>query len=121
VYAIGDIARIAGRDGAPLPGLAPVAMQQGRYVARRILGRIPADRPFRYVNKGQLAVIGRNQAVADFGRLRMAGFPAWMVWAFVHILYLIEYDNKILVLVQWAFNYLTRKRGARLITGAMDG
>ena len=121
IYAIGDIAHAAGADGKPLPGLAPVAMQQGRYVARRILGRIPADRPFRYANKGQLAVIGRNQAVADFGRLRLAGFPAWIVWVFVHIMYLIEYDNRVLVLVQWAFNYVTRKRGARLITRAVDG
>ena len=121
VYVIGDLAHAAGADGAPLPGVAPVAMQQGRYVARRILGRIPADRPFRYVNKGQLAVIGRNQAVADFGRVRVAGFPAWLVWVFVHIMYLIEFDHRVLVLVQWAFNYVTRKRGARLITGAMDG
>jgi NADH dehydrogenase len=96
-------------------------MQQGRYVARRILGRIPPGRPFRYRNKGQLAVIGRNQAVADFGRLRFAGFPAWIVWVFVHIMYLVEYDNRVLVLVQWAFDYLTRKRGARLITGVTDG
>jgi NADH dehydrogenase len=121
VYVIGDLAHAPGADGRPLPGLAPVAMQQGRYVARRILGRIPPGRPFRYRNKGQLAVIGRNQAVADFGRLRFAGFPAWIVWVFVHIMYLVEYDNRVLVLVQWAFDYLTRKRGARLITGVTDG
>ncbi len=121
VYVIGDLARVPGPGGVPLPGVAPVAIQQGRYVARRILGRIPAQRPFRYFDMGQLAVIGRNRAVADFGRVRLSGFPAWIVWAFVHIMYLIEYDNKVLVMVQWAFNYLTRKRGARLITGSMDG
>jgi NADH dehydrogenase len=73
--------------------------------------------PFRYHNKGNLAVIGRNAAVVDFGKLRFSGFFAWLIWVFVHICYLIEYDNKVLVLVQWAWNYFTRKRGARLITG----
>lgn len=121
VFVIGDLAHAAGPGGSPLPGVAPVAMQQGRYVARRILGRIPPDRPFRYLNRGQLAVIGRNQAVADFGRARIAGFSAWLVWVFVHIMYIVEFDNRVLVLVQWAFNYVTRKRGARLITGTMDG
>jgi NADH dehydrogenase len=121
VYVIGDLAHAAGRGGHPLPGLAPVAMQQGEFVAKRLLGRIPADRPFRYRNKGQLAVVGRNRAVADFGRFRCTGFPAWIVWVFVHIMYLIEYDNKVVVLVQWAFNYVTRKRGARLITGTTAG
>ena len=121
VYVIGDLAHAECRNGKPLPALAPVAMQQGRFVARRILGRIPEDRPFRYHDKGQLAVIGRNHAVADFGRLRLAGFPAWILWVFVHILYIIEFDSRILVLLRWAFNYFTRKRGARLITGRLDG
>ncbi len=121
VFIAGDMARIDGPGGVPLPGLAPVAMQEGRYIARRILGRRGADQPFRYFNKGQLAVIGRNAAVADFGRVRFGGFPAWFLWLFVHIAYLIEYDNKILVLVNWAFSYFTRKRGARLITGGSDG
>ncbi len=116
VSVIGDLALAAGRTGRPLPALAPVAMQQGRFVARRILGREPAGAPFRYHNKGQLAVIGRNAAVCDLGRARFHGLPAWLVWVFVHIAYLIEYDNKILVLVQWAMSYVTRKRGARLIT-----
>jgi NADH dehydrogenase len=119
VFVIGDLAHAPGHDGNPLPGLAPVAMQQGEYVANRILGR--TNRPFRYRNKGQLAVIGRNRAVADFGRLRFTGFPAWIVWVFVHIMYLIEYDNKMVVLVQWGFNYVTRKRGALLITNTGDG
>ena len=114
VYVIGDLAHAAGAQGRPLPGVAPVAMQQGRYVARLILGR--EQGPFRYRDKGQLAVIGRHAAVCDLGRARLAGRPAWFLWLFVHIAYLIEYDNKILVLVQWAYNYFTRKRGARLIT-----
>ena len=114
VYVIGDLAHAIGPGGEPLPGLAPVAMQQGAYVARRILGRI--DGPFRYRDKGQLAVIGRNAAVCDLGAARFSGFPAWLLWLFVHIGYLIEFDNKVLVMVQWAFAYFTRKRGARLIT-----
>lgn len=116
VFVIGDLAHAPGRGGRPLPGLAPVAMQQGRYVAGRIAGRVPEGQPFRYRDKGQLAVIGRNAAVCDLGGFRMSGFVAWVVWAFVHIAYLIEYDHKILVMVQWAFAYFTRKRGARLIT-----
>jgi NADH dehydrogenase len=114
VYVIGDLAHAPGRDGLPLPGLAPVAMQQGAYAARRCLGR--AVGPFRYRDKGQLAVIGRNAAVCDLGTARFSGFPAWLLWLFVHIGYLIEFDNKVLVMVQWAFAYFTRKRGARLIT-----
>jgi NADH dehydrogenase len=114
VFVIGDLAHAVGRDGRPLPGVAPVAMQQGRYVARRILGRETG--PFRYRDKGQLAVIGRHAAVCDLPRARLSGHLAWFLWLFVHIAYLIEYDNKILVLVQWAFGYFTRKRGARLIT-----
>jgi NADH dehydrogenase len=114
VFVIGDLAHARGSDGQPLPGLAPVAMQQGRYVADRIRGKNRT--PFRYFNKGQLAVIGRNRAVCDFGWARMTGFFAWLLWVFVHIGYLIEFDNKLLVMVQWGFDYFTRKRGARLIT-----
>ena len=114
VYVIGDLAHVAGPDGKPLAGVAPVAMQEGAYVARRILGRVAG--PFRYRDKGQLAVIGRNAAVCDLGAARFSGFPAWLLWLFVHIGYLIEFDNKVLVMVQWAFAYFTRKRGARLIT-----
>jgi NADH dehydrogenase len=121
VFVIGDLALAVDRAGRPYPGLAPVAMQEGRFVARRILGREAAGRPFRYRDKGQLAVIGRNAAVCDLGRLRFWGLPAWLVWVFVHIAYLIEYDNKVLVLVQWAMSYVTRKRGARLITHADAG
>lgn len=116
VYVIGDLASVPGKDGDPLPGVAPVAMQQGRYVANRIMGKIPSAMPFRYNDKGSLAVIGRNAAVAAIGRFRISGVAAWFLWVFIHIAYLIEYDNRILVLTQWAINYFTRKRGARLIT-----
>ena len=94
-------------------------MQEGRYVAELIKGRLDGKetRPFRYADKGSLAVIGRNAAVADLGRIRLSGLPAWLIWAFVHISYLIEFDSKVLVLFQWAWNYFTRKRGVRLITG----
>ncbi len=95
-------------------------MQQGHYVARLIKKRLNGNSlpSFRYRNRGSLAVIGRHAAVADLGLLRFAGWPAWLAWLFVHIAYLIEYDNKLLVLIQWGWNYFTRKRGARLITGA---
>jgi NADH dehydrogenase len=116
IFVIGDLASVDGPDGRPLPGVATVAMQQGRYVSGRISGRIAADRPFRYRDRGSLAVIGRHAAVAVLGRFRFGGFLAWLLWVIVHIAYLIEYDNRILVLTQWAINYFTRKRGARLIT-----
>ena len=114
VFVVGDLAHARDRNGQPLPGMAPVAMQEGRYAADRIRGR--AGGPFRYRNRGQLAVIGRNRAVCDLGRARFTGFTAWLLWVFIHIGYLIEFDNKLLVMVQWGFNYFTRKRGARLIT-----
>jgi NADH dehydrogenase len=93
-------------------------MQQGRYVASAIEERFKgaSPPPFHYNDKGSLAVIGRNAAVAELGRLRFSGFLAWLLWVFIHIAYLIEFDNKLLVLFQWAWNYFTRKRGARLIT-----
>ncbi len=119
IFVIGDLANFSHQNGNPLPGVAPVAMQQGRYVADLIGLRLEKKNlpPFRYRNRGSLAVIGRHSGVADFGSLRFSGFPAWLIWLFVHIAYLIEYDNKLLVLFQWAWNYFTRKRGARLITG----
>ncbi len=116
IYVIGDLAAVTDDRGNPLPGVAPVAMQQGRYVARRILGRERAQRPFRYRNKGDLAVIGRNAAVANFGSVSFSGRFAWLTWVVVHIWYLIDFDNKMLVMMQWALNYITRKRGSRLIT-----
>lgn len=118
ICVVGDMALFTHQGERPLPGVAPVAMQQGRYVARRIEGKIKGTdmAPFHYVDRGSLAVIGRHAGVADLGFLKFWGWPAWLVWLFVHIAYLIEFDNKILVLTQWAWNYWTRKRGARLIT-----
>jgi NADH:ubiquinone reductase (H+-translocating) len=118
IFVIGDLTALE-QDGKLLPGVAPVAMQEGSYVGKAIRDRIGHrnTKPFRYHNKGNLAVIGRNAAVADLGFLHLSGFAAWVIWVFVHIRYLIEFDNKILVLTQWAWNYFTRKRGARLITG----
>ncbi|MFO1463820.1 MAG: NAD(P)/FAD-dependent oxidoreductase [bacterium] len=119
LFVIGDLALFTHQEGKALPGVAPVAMQQGRYVAQVVQDRMALrdSRPFRYRDKGSLAVIGRNAAVADLGFLKVNGFFAWLIWAFVHIRYLIEFDNKVLVLLQWAWNYFTRNRGARLITG----
>jgi NADH dehydrogenase len=119
IFVIGDLANFTHQGGKPLPGVAPVAIQQGRYVADLVKRRNRSGHraAFRYRSKGNLAVIGRHAAVADIGRFRVSGYPAWLTWVFVHIWHLIEFDNKILVMVQWATDYLTRKRGARLITG----
>ncbi|UCG23044.1 MAG: NAD(P)/FAD-dependent oxidoreductase, partial [Chloroflexota bacterium] len=119
IFVVGDLAHFEDQDGRPLPGVAQVAMQQGQYAAGLIQDRLRGSQrpPFRYKDKGNLAVIGRNAAVADLGFARFSGFPAWLIWVFIHIGYLIGFDNKLLVLTQWAWNYFTRKRGARLITG----
>jgi NADH dehydrogenase len=118
IHVIGDLANFAHQGGKPLPGVAPVAMQQGRYVARLIEKKLRGKpmAPFHYFNKGNLATIGRNRAVAEFGKLHLSGFPAWFVWVFVHLMYLVEFENRLLVLVEWVYNYITRNRGARLIT-----
>ncbi|HEY9606576.1 MAG TPA: NAD(P)/FAD-dependent oxidoreductase [Allocoleopsis sp.] len=120
IFVIGDLANFPHQyeDGKPLPGVAPVAMQQGEYVACLIKKRLKGAtlRPFHYTNYGSLAVIGRHAAVVDFGFVKFSGFLAWLVWTFVHIFFLIEFDNKLLVMIQWGWNYFTRKRGARLIT-----
>ena len=118
ICVIGDLAVFTHQTGRPLPGLAPVAMQQGRYVARRIVARQCGEtvKPFRFFDKGTLATIGRNKAVANFGRLHVSGFPAWFLWVFVHLMYLVEFESRLLVLVEWIYNYGTRNRGARLIT-----
>jgi NADH dehydrogenase len=123
IFVIGDLAHFAHQTGEPLPGLAPVAMAQGRYVAslikRRLRGRSVV--PFRYLDKGQLATIGRAAAVADFGRFRFSGYPAWLLWLFVHLMYLVEFENRVLVFFRWAWNYFTRHRGARLIAHRASG
>jgi NADH dehydrogenase len=120
VFAIGDMVRVADADGAvfQLPGLAPVAMQQGRYVARVVRERLRGDdsRPFRYVDKGNLATVGRSKAVAEIKGLRLSGFLAWATWLLVHLFYLIGFQNRLLVFLRWTFSFVTRGRGARLIT-----
>ena len=120
VFAIGDIAAfVPAGEEHPLPGLAPVAMQQGRYVARAIVARIDRHdvRPFRYVDKGIMATVGRSRAVAQSGGLKLSGFAAWMMWLVVHIWFLITFRNRLLVLFGWFYNYVLYARGARLITG----
>jgi NADH:ubiquinone reductase (H+-translocating) len=124
VFALGDMVRVEDGDGSPLalPGLAPVAIQQGAYVARaieeRLRGRTP--RPFRYRDKGNLATIGRSKAVADIGGLRVSGFVAWALWLLVHIVYLIGFENRLLVVARWTISFVTRGRGARLIVERSD-
>jgi NADH dehydrogenase len=119
IFAIGDLANFSHQTGQPLPGVAPVAMAQGRYVARAIQARLRGETlpAFHYFDKGTLATIGRNKAVAAFGKLQIAGPIAWFVWLFVHLMYLVEFDNRLIVLIEWVYDYITRNRGARLITG----
>jgi NADH:ubiquinone reductase (H+-translocating) len=119
VFALGDMVSVYGSNGipSPLPGVAPVAMQQGRYVARVIADRLEGRtrEPFRYRDKGNLATIGRSKAVADVKGVRLAGFPAWTIWLVVHLVYLIGFENRLLVLLRWSISFVTRNRGARLI------
>lgn len=118
VFVIGDTATIT-QKSKPLPGVAPVAMQEGRYVASLIMQRIAGKeqhRPFHYLNKGNLATVGRSYALVDLGPLKMTGFFAWVAWLVVHIFYLIGFRNRVVALFQWAWTYLTYHRGARLIT-----
>ena len=119
ILVVGDLAQIIQPNGKQVPGVAPAAMQMGRYAASRVRDMIAGrpSKPFTYFDKGSLAVIGRNAAVADLNVLKLSGLPAWLIWAFIHIHFLIEFGNKMIVSTQWAWNYLTRKRGARLITG----
>jgi NADH dehydrogenase len=120
VFALGDMVRVRGRDGSAvtLPGLAPVAMQQGRYAARAVRARLEdrAEPPFRYRDKGNLATIGRAAAVADVKGVKLSGFLAWMTWLVVHLFYLVGFQNRLLVFIRWAIGFATRGRGARLIT-----
>lgn len=117
VFVIGDIA-VAQQDGKELPGLAPVAMQQGKYVATLLRKRVAGQSvgPFRYHAHGKMATIGRAAAVADIGWLKFSGFPAWLAWLFVHLMFLVQFENRFLVFIQWAYNYITFSRSARLIT-----
>ena len=119
VFVIGDLALLAQDGGTPVPGVAQVAMQMGRHVAGMIRGDLRGEsrRPFRYRDKGNLATIGRAAAVADIRGMRLSGLVAWLVWVFIHIAYLIGFRNRVLVMIQWAWAYLTYQRGIRLITG----
>jgi NADH dehydrogenase len=118
IFVIGDMAHLAGIDGNPLPGLAPVATQQGRYVAgsigKRLRGESPPD-PFSYFDKGTMAVIGRHAAVANVGRFRFGGIGAWLMWLFIHLLLLINFESRLVVIVRWAFSYFTHSRGSRVL------
>src|SRR5438034_560921 len=118
VQVIGDLANFSHQIGQPLPGISPVAMQQGRHAARNILRMIRGQNPepFHYFDKGTMATIGRNRAVADLKFVHLSGLPAWLAWLFVHIIFLVGFRNRLLVLVQWAWAYLTFDKGARLIT-----
>ncbi|ACK73234.1 FAD-dependent pyridine nucleotide-disulphide oxidoreductase [Gloeothece citriformis PCC 7424] len=118
IFVIGDLAHYTDAQGKTLPGTAPVAMQEGEYVARFIrngLQKRPLA-PFKYVDWGNLAVIGKHKAVVDMGWLQLSGFLAWFVWLFIHVFYLLEFDNKLIVMIQWVWSYMTKTKGARLIT-----
>ncbi|ACK70684.1 FAD-dependent pyridine nucleotide-disulphide oxidoreductase [Gloeothece citriformis PCC 7424] len=119
LFVIGDLANFSHQGDKPLPGVAPVAMQQGEYMAKLIKKRITKEpiEAFYYIDRGSLAVIGQNSAVVNLGFVKLSGFLAWLIWVWAHIYYLIEFDNKLVVMVQWGWNYFTQGRGARLITG----
>ena len=119
VFVIGDLANCPDPQGKPLPGVAPVAMQQGRYVAKLLHDRRrdEAAKPFVYRDKGIMATIGRNRAVAAFGRLELTGRLAWFAWLFVHLMFIVTFENRLLILLRWAWIYFTRHRAACLILG----
>jgi NADH dehydrogenase len=119
IFVIGDLANYSHQTGQPLPGIAPVAMQEGRYVAQLVGDKLtgnPLSR-FHYNDRGSMAIVGRGTGIAVLGRFHLSGFVAWLVWLFVHLINLIEFENRILVLIQWAWYYVRRNRAARLITG----
>ena len=130
VFVIGDLAALNDKSGKLLPGVAPVAILEGRYVAKVLRheieagptssGKLAPRKPFHYFDKGSLATIGRAAAIAQFGKIHISGFLAWLAWLFVHILFLIGFQNRLLVLIQWAWSYFTYERGARLITGGTN-
>jgi len=118
IFAIGDTAACPDGRGGTLPGVAPAAKQQGRFVANFILGR--TTKPFRYRDYGNLATIGRRRAVADFGRIRVSGFVAWFLWCVAHVWFLVGHRSRISVILHWAWSYFTYERSARLIIGPID-
>lgn len=120
IFIVGDLALSLGKDGKPLPGVAQVAIQGGAYAAKAIRARLKGEKeikPFQYFNKGDMAVIGRAAAVANIFGFHLAGLFAWLTWLFIHLIYIVEFQSRVLVFVQWGFEYLTFSRGARLITG----
>jgi NADH:ubiquinone reductase (H+-translocating) len=120
IFCIGDTAHVPGRDGKPLPGLAPVAKQQGHYVARLLRARIAGKaepKPFRYRSWGTMATVGRRAAIADFGWVKFDGTLAWLLWGLVHVSFLVGFRNRTVVILEWAWSYVTFQSGARLITG----
>lgn len=119
VFVLGDLASVIQKDGKPVPGVAPAAIQMGKYAAQAVLNDVRGKprKEFEYWDKGSLATIGRAAAVADFGRFHLSGFTAWLSWLFIHIFFLIGFKNRLLVMTEWAWAYLTFQRGARLITG----
>jgi NADH:quinone reductase (non-electrogenic) len=124
IFVVGDLAAAQRKDGKPLPGVAQVAIQGGDYAAKTIRARLQGQKdipPFHYFDKGDMAVIGRAAAVANVFGLHVSGLPAWLIWLFIHLMYIVEFQNRVLVFVQWGFEYLTFSRGARLITGTGDG
>lgn len=121
IFVIGDLASYT-TAGKPLPGVAPVAQQAGRYVAKVIGCRLAGKTApaFRYHDRGSMAIVGRGRAIADFGRFQLAGFGAWLAWLFIHLLEIVEFSNRVLVLIQWGWYYVRRSRSARLITGRTE-
>jgi len=120
IFIIGDLAHALDEKGTSLPGVAQVAMQGGAYAVKVILARLGGKReppPFHYFNKGEMAVIGRAAAVANIFGIHVSGLFAWLMWLFIHLIYIVEFQSRILVFIQWGFEYLTFSRGARLITG----
>ena len=122
VYVIGDAANFITASGESLPGIAPVAIQQGRYVAHNIKKNIEKEnrKPFKYSDKGTMATIGRFKAIGVVGNFELAGFTAWLFWSLIHLVYLIGYRSKILVAIEWIFAYFFNKRGTRLIYRDID-
>src|SRR5271170_7064207 len=119
IFVIGDLANFSHQTGKPLPGVAQPAIQQGAYVGKLIQARLQNKQlpPFHYFDKGNLATIGRGAAVADLNWLQISGLPAWLIWIFIHLLYIVQFQNRLLILLQWAWLYITFDRSARLITG----
>jgi NADH dehydrogenase len=124
IFVLGDLAAAQGKNGKPLPGVAQVAIQGGTYAAHTIRARLQGKKdipPFHYLDKGDMAVIGRAAAVANIFGLHFWGLPAWLIWLFIHLMYIVQFQNRVIVFIQWGFEYLTFSRGARLITGTGEG